>query len=1147
MSTKKQKIASSISSPRITSPKISSPKITPKTKKIQQIQSPMVLANDSDNTNKLNDVTTINFLSDNYVKFVLNENLLDRTPPAPPASIPINPIVQSILPQLNGVFAQGLINGITGPVSLAEVRKLTFITLFRGLESLSNGNLYGFNYDSTTNIFTIVLTKAQGKSLNITKPIFTYNFEDLLSILDTDAIGEDKITRGDLVEKKTFPADLAMIQIMSILNFLKSSENREGISEENKQKIDDIINAFILCSSTKEYLDVGQLCAIVQPTIDINVKNNWSHQSIVDRVNLIVRGQPPSYSLDMMLPRKPMLETGDGSASRIAGKYCTIYTEGTLKGFSASAGGSIPFLIEDNNVNLLAYFYQICSGRPNINVVIQFLTQSTSSIQLNQEDKNLMTIFFQLIKSPRYNPQKLADIVYKLLVNENLIGLLKNKMEINPIQYIQRVKADLYYLFSSACFLYRCNKYRNISDLLVQNNWDAQCHDNKGCPSYRLLMIYNFLIKFVGNDQSLINEIRNMFGVVINETELTTYKDAFISETNKKYKQEVKSIIPGLVINLSIIKQCVFYLLAQKTYDDIEESLFNRIRNDCCYIFQMRPDISNLYASPINNSITAPTMLLVSFQGSAHQAYGSITREIRSPSQSNQTQYIGHDSINTDTIIPLSTNVAVDLSIHASLTLLADLPLYTRRMNILNESMLYKTPVTINDAASAKSYPSQKYLKDPVFLPISNNMGFYFVANEKELDQTQYLILGPQITDMKLREELQYYLNKIKNSRLNYKDDARDWGAAFNYAYITASGISTGNDLSSNPNLKYLVDNLKFIDRERFNKFINLFKTLKDKFNNFANAMRRKSTSPMSSIDYGTNIAILVNLLKKFFEELPDDSIREQYYILLRYILCPLDPEEDKGRLHCDVMKDRQKGLFTALIKGYATEEDMVRDMTGVIQQNVASTKKRQRELVGGKVAPPIYNSSAISNLTPSPVQKQFIQVPTIQVPTIQVPTIQNKPVAKGPIQVTVQQPLIQDQTVTGVITNNAIELTSLFGIYGFYTYIDSDNKFVFKSINTEQELGEFNKHYNHSNSNNNSINNSNTIPISQNSTNDMQFSSGGRQMKYNKFTTNKFTSNNIITRKNSKRIHTKKNIIKNRNSNVLTKSLRIQTSKKNR
>ena len=1085
MSSKKQKIVSSVA-------------ITPK----NQPQTP-VLMNIVDSTNKLTDVTDINFANDNYVKFVLMDNLENSTPPPPPATIPINPTIQTILPQLKGVFAQGIINGITGPVSLAEVRKVTFLTLFRGLEYLSNGVLPGFNYNSSKNIFTIVLTKTQNALLNRSNTMFTYNYETLLSSLDTDAFGEDKVTRGDLVEKKTFNADLAMIEILAILNFLKSTSNREGISEENKQKIDDVINAFILCSSTKEYLDVGQLCAIIQPTMDMNVKNNWSHQSIINRTNMLVRGETPSYTLEMVLPKKPMLETGDGSASRIAGKYSTVYTEGSLKGFSASAGGSIPFLIEDNNVNLLAYFYQLCNGRPTINVVIQFLTQSMVN-PLTQEDNILMNLFFQTIKSARYNPQKLADIVYKLLVNDKLIGLLKNKMESNPVQYIQRLKTDVYYLFSSVCFLYKCNQYPNISKLLVQNNWDSQCHDNKGTPSYRLLMIYNFLMKFIGNEQDLINEIRNMFGITINITMLNTYKGTFISENNKKYKPEVKNIIPALVVNLSEIKQTIFYLLAQKTYDDIEEALFNRIRNDCCYVFQIRPEISNLYASPINYSITVPTMLLVSFQGSSHRAYGTIARDIRSPTQSSQTQYIGHDSISTDAIIPLSTNVVVDLTIHASLTLLADLPLYTRRINILNESMLYKTPVTINDAASAKTYPSQKYLNAPFFLPISQNMGFYYVANEKETLQTEDLILGSQINDIKLREELQYYLNKIKNSKLNYKEDARDWGAALNYAYITASGISFGNDLSSNPNLKYLVDNLKLVDNQRFNNFINLFKTLKDKFNNFANTMRTKSTSNMSNIDYGTNIKNLVTLLKKFFEDLPDDSMREQYYILLRYILCPLDPEEDKSRMHCDVMKDSNKGLFTALLKGYANENDMIQDSQMITNVRERSTK---RKILGGRIESntTIHNNPIVAINKPDSLQKSFIKNPSIE----------NKPIAKGPIQINqpksipVPVTVVQDssQTVTGVITNNGIDFKTLFGNFGFYTYIDSDNKFVFKSVNTEEELGEFNKLYTVSGNQNTNTNTSQVNPVSAN------ISSGGKIKIRNSNTT-------------------KKNRIKNKNKN---------------
>jgi hypothetical protein len=139
-----------------------------------------------------------------------------------------------------------------------------------------------------------------------------------------------------------------------------------------------------------------------------------------------------------------------------------------------------------------------------------------------------------------------------------------------------------------------------------------------------------------------------------------------------------------------------------------------------------------------------------------------------------------------------------------------------------------------------------------------------------------------------------------------------------------------------------------------------------------------------------------------------------------------------------------------------------------------------KRKMIGGREESNtiLYNKPIMAINKPDSLQKSFIQNPTIE----------NKPVAKGSINIqkpapqTVAKGQESSQIVTGTITNNGIELQSLFGNYGFYTYIDDDNKFVFKSVNTEEELGEFNKIYTFSRINNNITMNNPVQSLSVNS-----------------------------------------------------------------
>jgi len=1108
--------------------------------------------------------------------------------------------LRSILPQIRdtSVDLRGVLNAIVGPVSIAQVRKQTLITLFKGLNYLSNqiglfpwitraGDIFSIN---TADQNFLTLNQVQNNNpilISIRQPtgasLIQFNFNNLLAVLDTDSLSGDKVTRGDLLEKHTFIADSAMIQILSILNFFKYNIRNQTAYDIQLQlyHINLVLEAFFLCSSLKQYLDVGQFIPIANRVIFDN-QQGWNDGVIRGRIlnqqgnvvpipindndidNNAIREH---YDVIETLSKKPILESHDNAAIKIAANSGAVsYSSSTMKG-GVRSSGSIPFVIDQKQVFWYCFLYDfVIENRPPVGLNNRFISSNNPAhpfyIQilnpLNQNqlavqqpspnDYALLDIFWNLVYDriqgfqsndvTRY-PKLFTDIIYMFLSLLQLSRILQQYVYIGHVTVLQ-IKPSIYYLISTACFLYESNKLINggQSDIswplrTIKNNYDFKCHDNQFCETYTLALTYNFIYSFVGNNGDLLNEMLEMFGngenignllnqqnrqILPQQTYIpqagTPINNAFNlipqsiqQRVNAKYEPQILGYCQSLIQNFSLFGQQMFYYIASKTWKDFEaKGLFSRLSDKSCYVFQKRVNLLNPFDLS-NIETTPPTYLVVDAYQSVYTAYTNIARRnFRNPQGQNgqipyqppenaqefepppgnppapaqapapaTQQIIGKDSISTDIIIPNQAIVAIDLDLPdgQSTSSIVDLPNYTSMINQLFNAQVGDSPIGINDAASRIKHASEIFIQfratplplplgptpsqNAAIVPARYNSIYYMIAQQPAIDQPDYfanqVLTNPHILPS-LGEEIVNYLSRIRSTNLKNKLDAVDWGSAVYFAYLSLFTKFSLQDIqiTLTRNIYLIVDELNTINPILYGNFVGLFRNLSFLLFSFVENYRNNTNATLPRQQYKTEIENLTNNLIMFFNNqnyITDDKLVNYYYILTRYILCPLDPEADDDRIHCEVEKhnvansERDSGirptLFQANRMGYRSVDDML---------NAAMTVRTSNRRKGGGSSDILNSESynSISSFSKSASKSDDFNLQTV-------------PNKSANLQV-VPQTENSVQKISKPKETNISSNTYLFGKYGFYFGVNSSYGFEIVPINTEEELKMYEKNY---------------------------------------------------------------------------------------
>jgi hypothetical protein len=660
---------------------------------------------------------------------------------------------------------QSLIDGLKADITLSKIRLDTIRVVYRGLCDLSKISNIGVTQSEHT--FSLTLPNAPKGTRDIV------NFTDFFT-------NPSKFSRDDLSSTEMRRIDLDILISISFLE--KLLDTRITTDPDKIDKINAVINSFILCSSGKEYLDVGQLYAIVGANNIINNNNNdptqwWSNAKITERAFNILEGSNNSYDLTINYPKKPFFETYDGAAARIAGKYFNVYTESTIhlssdprisRGVTQSPG-SIPYLFENKYVLYLCFLY---------NNLIPNLSPSITAHFQGQPILNILVNVNQLLTNPQINPQTkiyyLFDLFYYLISLDKTNGnsLIQTYYEayIGADQLKRIIDSPNYDLLSSIYYLFISNTRDNYKQNLIDANLDPLCHDNKGSDIYRLLMIYN-LIKKNGSTTILQNEINQTFKTNI-DTEppitqlLASIPNDYLKNLNiSDSKTFVNNYVLNLISRFNPIQQKMFYKLANYNYEEMEEHLFNRMLDDCCYVFQVeqKSRTLNLFGPAPQKTLG---VCLITFQESI-----SLSPVIeKTPIPTPIAPYSFSAGIFTSSLMdvkiistayePYFTRAVCDLSLHTNISLTI------QDLSKSGTSVFNVTPVTFNDAASATTLASVEYIDQPVTIPFGdpNVQQYQFVFHG--INSNQFNDYKRNLKNLKYFYNLQAFDQQYNNARI---------------------------------------------------------------------------------------------------------------------------------------------------------------------------------------------------------------------------------------------------------------------------------------------------------------------------------------------------------------------------------------------
>ncbi len=601
--------------------------------------------------------------------------------------------------------------GLEAEISLSKIRLETIYVVYRGLCDLKD-TIHDSNLNENPAQVS-VKGNGDGKYTLGLGPRYalTADFSELKNI--------KKMKRDDLsILAKLDQAMLTTIGFLEkVINTYKSEVNNYGQNEIYKTVI-DVLNSFIVCSSGKEYLDVGQLYAVVEHNEEIIKDANafWNEYSVNYRVNKVkadlaenpgaIPGAIPEdifedYFKDTVqdgklldiskIPKRPFYETYDSAAAPIAGRYFNTYTQATIpvsdratvNRSTYSNPGSLPFLYDNNNVLYLCFFYNYCLNPTSVEENIGGLDVNAAlGEEIKPDYVKFMCAIIPFIKNQNLETFSylLFDLMLYACIND-VYAKLENFYYNNIAKFKEYIIIDQYEydLISSVYYYHKKSDKQN----LITTNLDALCHDNQDSVVYRKLMMYNFIKKnYIGDIEK---EIVDTFGPSHSQYNMDT------DETN-------------LSINFSEGEKIYFKILLDNTWKKTENKLINRLYKTNCYVFPV--EIKNDQGS-------CNQLVLISMKDTLPPPHGEQPH-VRRPAYSYFYDLFDEPNntynIITKQIVPHFSRCCCDLSISDNLTLTrVNVPKMTRNTSIFNV-----TPITLNDAASASLDPHIEYLEVPV-------------------------------------------------------------------------------------------------------------------------------------------------------------------------------------------------------------------------------------------------------------------------------------------------------------------------------------------------------------------------------------------------------------------------------------------------
>jgi hypothetical protein len=990
-------------------------------------------------------------------------------------------------------------SGLKAPISIVKVRKNAWETLSRGLETYSEeyiSNKTGiYNYNSG---IRIVIKKNQEGLLDeideqfnlceLGKVFLNSNedeIEDSDEIIEDDDEDEDKyntkakgLTRENLRDSN--PAmknvDEAMLKIISIL-FILTNTNSDVSSNARK-----IIKSFIVASSAKEYLDVGQLYAICDPLIEENKKKGYESEQILNRCATrglsIFPGQNGlNNSLtDIKVPRKPMLETIDGAATRIAAnQYFTAYCKFMLKNNNNSLDAS--FYIDNK------YVYTLSLILSNDESIILYIDSEADKKGI----KNEIDTIRNLLKNENTNIQ--IDTCYYILKNKKIRDFLtkdigdKLSHDSDSPKNVLLIDIEKYFIASLASFLYKYDKDNNIVEGLLDCNFDSLCHDNGESKIYRLIMILTFILK--NDTQQIKRNLKDMFpsffdlstnnfkyDYINSTTNSTSISGQFIflnpketSNSKQSTKTNYYKYMDYILTYLSDDQKNIFKILASRDAHKVENGLYLRLLKKNCYVFQV-----------LHTNLVA----VVRCAKSAHKAFQPAQEELKSLKNIFKIQ-----SLDQGVFIPHYTSCAIDAPLKHGLSL------SSYDIKGLNSEVIV-TAVTRNDAASQNMTNSLQYTK-PICMKINiknmkgdddiegtNSFTYQFmygkttkVFEEETIDKEIY----PEDLDENYKQKYKQIISNLRDTLFFFnKRNVGPFKDEVNKAAEKIlSNISSDQNAKINEKEKKSIrDALSRLNTDSIcgkltnkNSTCSLVKIKSDKI------VEGKTLFLKFFIDFLSNgknslesKKLLINNTLKLLEFTNETKNLDNLMIDVNDFINPTNNEDNDeynneyNNEEYNVKRQRQIGGF---------------DFSSFFSNN----NSENQQILEPTSQP--YNTEDQRMFTPLPYQTKEQQLQTPKFPQIVSPTIE--PIsgydkAKGMYTKTDNKLLDKNRIIS---ENVKLTYTSMFGKYGFDMEINEDGEYELKILNTEEDYTNYLKNYDINENTRMNINENTPMDINEN------------------------------------------------------------------
>lgn len=601
-----------------------------------------------------------------------------------------------------------VIKGYKSPLSIVRARKGAYSTLVRSLFTNSitvsdTDNKFSlvegiYNINNKIYIKTDIPIQEENSTFDVCElgRVFMDSKEDDIEEMDGGAL----LTRESLNDKNlnVMLADKAVLNIIILILYFSKSTN-----VELRNKAISILHNFMVASSAKEYLDVGQLYAIVQPTVDKNIENGWSHENIMININKILNsinsGTINEINIPTEMPIKPILETIDGAATRIASnQYLTSYCNFTLTNPTDDSSTENTFYIDTIDVFYLSF---LLSKDEDIVKSLSIYIEREMNSNL-QKMKELKYIYMYFRSIQYYNSMdnstkiKAIHLLYKILIDDEIYSKLKKFVNDERHELTLGcvlIEKNIYFCSGLASFLYRRQKLQqNIQSGLIDCNFDPLCHDNAHSKFYRLVMIIMFLLK--NNTEVIKQNLDEMFKEIKNQT---TPIERTTLITDEMYD------LLSRTMNTQELN--IFNILANYGADKIESGLYVRLRKKSSYIFPVEGANKQYFG-------------VVSFVDSAHYAVQPTLSELERHVEGqnvipgSENLILSTSSLHAGIIIPHCVNCAIDAPLKHSFSLSND------KLNPNTKSKVIVTAVTRVDAANQKTDYSTFYT-NPICIPIN--------------------------------------------------------------------------------------------------------------------------------------------------------------------------------------------------------------------------------------------------------------------------------------------------------------------------------------------------------------------------------------------------------------------------------------------